>query len=30
MTRIEQLIGEFIDDWNAGRRPDVLAQFSAA
>lgn len=25
MTSIEQLIGEFIDDWNAGRRPDVLA-----
>lgn len=25
MTSIEQLVGEFIDDWNAGRRPDVLA-----
>jgi len=25
MTTIEQLVGEFIDDWNAGRRPDVLA-----
>jgi transcriptional regulator with XRE-family HTH domain len=25
MTSIEQLVGQFIDDWNAGRRPDVLA-----
>lgn len=25
MTTIEQLVGQFIDDWNAGRRPDVLA-----
>lgn len=25
MTSIEQLVGEFIDDWNAGRRPDVLS-----
>jgi transcriptional regulator with XRE-family HTH domain len=25
MTSIEQLVGEFIDDWNAGRRPDVFA-----
>ena len=25
MTSIEQLVGEFIDDWNAGRRPEVLA-----
>jgi len=24
MTTIEQLIGRFIDDWNAGSRPDVL------
>lgn len=24
MTTIEQLIGRFIDDWNTGRRPDVL------
>lgn len=23
MTAIEQLVGQFIDDWNAGRRPDV-------
>lgn len=23
MTTIEQLIGEFIDAWNAGRRPDI-------
>jgi len=23
MTTIEQLVGQFIDDWNAGRRPDV-------
>jgi len=25
MTTIEQLVGEFIDAWNAGRRPDVDA-----
>ncbi len=25
MTTIEQLVGQFVDDWNAGRRPDVLA-----
>lgn len=25
MTTIEQLVGQFIDYWNAGRRPDVLA-----
>ena len=25
MTTIDQLIGEFIDDWKAGRRPDVGA-----
>lgn len=25
MTTIEKLVGQFIDDWNAGRRPDVLA-----
>ena len=24
MTTIEQLVGQFIDDWNAGCRPDVL------
>ena len=24
MTTIEQLVGEFIDAWNAGRRPDVV------
>jgi transcriptional regulator with XRE-family HTH domain len=23
MTAVEHLLGEFIDDWNAGRRPDV-------
>jgi hypothetical protein len=23
MTTIEQLVGEFVDAWNAGRRPDV-------
>ncbi len=25
MTTIQQLVGEFIDAWNAGRRPDVEA-----
>jgi hypothetical protein len=25
MTTIEQLVGQFTDDWNAGRRPDVMA-----
>ena len=25
MTTIQQLVGQFIDDWNAGCRPDVLA-----
>jgi transcriptional regulator with XRE-family HTH domain len=30
MTSIEQLVGEFIDDWNAGRRPDVLAYLERA
>lgn len=30
MTSIEQLIGEFIDDWNAGHRPDVLAYLERA
>lgn len=25
MTTVEHLVGEFIDAWNAGRRPDVLA-----
>ena len=30
MTTIEQLIGEFIDAWNAGRRPDVLAYLARA
>ena len=23
MTSIQQILGEFIDAWNAGRRPDV-------
>lgn len=30
MTTVEQLIGRFIDDWNAGRRPDVLAFLESA
>jgi len=30
MTSIEQLIGEFIDAWNAGRRPDVSAFLARA
>lgn len=30
MTSIEQLIGEFIDAWNAGRRPDVDSYLARA
>lgn len=30
MTAIEQLVGEFIDDWNAGRRPDVATYLERA
>src|SRR4051794_17727959 len=30
MTTIEQLVGEFIDAWNAGRRPDVDAYLQRA
>lgn len=30
MTAIEQLIGEFIDAWNAGRRPDIDAYLERA
>jgi transcriptional regulator with XRE-family HTH domain len=30
MTAIEQLLGEFIDAWNAGRRPDVGAYLERA
>lgn len=30
MTTIEQLIGEFIDAWNAGRRPDIDAYLERA
>ena len=30
MTTIEQILGEFIDAWNAGRRPDVDAYLERA
>ena len=30
MTAIEQLIGKFIDEWNAGKRPDVVAYLAEA
>lgn len=30
MTAIEQLLGEFVDAWNAGRRPDVSAYLERA
>lgn len=30
MTTVEQLLGEFIDDWKAGRRPDAGAYLQRA
>jgi transcriptional regulator with XRE-family HTH domain len=30
MTAIEQILGEFVDAWNAGRRPDVGAYLERA
>jgi transcriptional regulator with XRE-family HTH domain len=30
VTAVEQLLGEFIDAWNAGRRPDVVAYLERA
>lgn len=30
MPDIAQLLGEFIDDWNAGRRPDVTKTLNKA